>query len=113
MEPDLEHDIRHLAYDLWQTAGREFSQTALDFWGMAERMVIELTADSVRQMNTATASVIENATAWPPALRALYRYRVSELARYMWSAGAEQRDRSMDYWLAAEQHLRLAPAGKE
>lgn len=107
MEPDLEHDIRHLAYALWQTAGREFSQTALDFWGMAERMVIELTADSVRQVNTATASAVENATAWPPALRALYRYRVSELARYMWSAGAEQRDRSMDCWLAAEKHLRL------
>jgi len=36
MEPDLEHDIRHLAYHLWQAAGREFGQTALDFWAMAE-----------------------------------------------------------------------------
>lgn len=107
MENDLEHDIRHLAYGLWQTAGREFSQTALDFWGMAERMVIEVTADSVRQVNTATASVIENATAWPPALRSLYLYRVRELARCMWSTSTEQRDRSMDYWLAAEKHLRL------
>ncbi len=25
----------------------------------------------------------------------------------MWSASAEQRDRSMDYWLASEKHLRL------
>ena len=32
MEPDLEHDIRHLAYHIWQTAGRDFGQTALDFW---------------------------------------------------------------------------------
>ena len=36
MEPDLEHDIRHLAYHIWQTAGRDFGQTALDFWAMAE-----------------------------------------------------------------------------
>jgi hypothetical protein len=103
----LEHDIRYLAYHLWQTAGRDFSQTALDFWAMAERMVIELTADSVRRANTATASAVETAAAWPAALRALYLYRVRELARDRWGASTEQRDRSMDYWLAAEKHLRL------
>jgi hypothetical protein len=107
MENDLEHNIRHLAYHIWQTAGRDFSQTALDFWVMAERMVIELTADSVRRANMATATAVETVTAWPPALRALYLYRVRELARYMWSTSTEQRDRSMDYWLAAEKHLRL------
>ena len=107
MEPDLEHDIRKLAYHIWQTAGRDFSQTALDFWAMAERMVIELTADSVRRANTATASAVETAAAWPAALRALYLYRVRELARDMWRASTEQRDRSTDYWLAAEKHLRL------
>jgi hypothetical protein len=107
MENDLEHDIRHLAYNIWQTAGREFGQTALDFWAMAERMVIELTADSIRRANAATTTAVETAAAWPAALRALYRYRVRELARGMWAASAEQRDRSLDYWLAAEQHLRL------
>ena len=107
METELEHDIRNLAYHIWQTAGRDFSQTALDFWAMAERMVIELTADSVRRANATTAAAVENAAAWPAALRALYRYRVRELARGMWAASAEQRDRSMDYWLAAEKHLRL------
>lgn len=107
MENDLEHDIRKLAYHIWQTAGREFGQTALDFWEMAERMVIELTADSARRASTATASAFENAATWPSALRALYLYRVRELARCMWSASTERRDRSMDYWLAAEKHLRL------
>lgn len=107
MEPDLEHDIRPLAYHIWQTAGRDFGQTALDFWAMAERMIVELTADSVRRANAATAAAVENAAAWPAALRALYHYRVRELARGMWAASAEQRDRSLDYWLAAEQHLRL------
>ena len=106
-EPDLEPEIRHLAYHLWQTAGRDFGQTALDFWAMAERMVIELTADSARRANATTAAAVENAAAWPAALRALYRYRVRELARDMWAASAERRDRSMDYWLAAEKHLRL------
>ena len=107
MEPDLEHDIRHLAYHIWQTAGRDFGQTALDFWAMAERMVVELTADSVRRANAATATAVENAAAWPAALRALYRYRVRELARGMWAASADRRDRALDYWLAAEKHLRL------
>jgi len=107
MENELEPDIRNLAYHIWQTAGRDFGQTALDFWAMAERMVIELTADSVRRANAATAATIESATAWPAALRALYRYRVRELARGMWAASSEQRDRALDYWLAAEKHLRL------
>jgi hypothetical protein len=107
MENDLEYDIRNLAYHIWRTAGRDFGHTALDFWEMAERMIIELTADSVRRANTATASAFENATTWPSALRALYLYRVRELARCMWSASTEQHERSMDYWLAAEKHLRL------
>jgi hypothetical protein len=107
MENDLEHDIRSLAYHIWQTAGGDFSRATLDFWVMAERMVIELTADSVRRANTATAAAIENVSSWPSALRALYLYRVRELAHSMWSVSAEQRDRSMDYWLAAEKHLRL------
>ena len=107
MENDLEPEIRNLAYHLWQSAGHEFGQTALDFWEMAERMVVELTADSVRRANTVAASAIETAAAWPSALRALYLYRVRELAHCMWSARAEQQERSMDYWLAAEKHLRL------
>lgn len=107
MENDLEPEIRNLAYHLWQSAGHEFGRTALDFWEMAERMVVELTANSVRRTNTAAASVLETAAAWPSALRALYLYRVRELARCMWSASVDQRDRSLDYWLAAEKHLRL------
>jgi hypothetical protein len=107
MEYDLEQEIRNLAHNIWQSAGNEFSRTALDFWGMAEQMVIELTADSVRRANTATVAAVETATAWPSALRALYLYRVRELARCMWSASNEQQERSMDYWLAAEKHLRL------
>lgn len=86
MESELEPDIRNLAYHLWQTAGREFGQTALDFWAMAERMVVEMTVDSIRRANTATATAVENAAVWPSALRALYRYRVRELARDMWAA---------------------------
>ncbi|KAB2933722.1 MAG: DUF2934 domain-containing protein [Candidatus Contendobacter sp.] len=107
MENDLEPEIRNLAYHLWQSAGNEFGRTTLDFWEMAERMVVELTADSVRRTNAAAASVLETAAAWPSALRALYLYRVRELARCMWSASSEQQERSMDYWLAAEKHLRL------
>lgn len=106
MEQSLEHEIRHLAYDMWRSAEIGFGQ-ALDFWVMAEQMVIELTADSVRRANTATTLAFENIAAWPSALRALYLYRIRELARSMWSASSEQHNRSLDYWLAAEKHLRL------
>ena len=107
LENDLESEIRRLAYSIWQSAGRDFGRTALAFWAMAEQMVIELTAHSVPLANTATTSILENMATWPSALRALYLYRVRELARCIWSANAEQRDRSMDCWLAAEKHLRL------
>ena len=107
MENDLEHEIRNLAHHIWLTATTDFSRTALDFWVMAEQMVIEMTADSARRANTAAAAASETTAAWPSALRALYLYRIRELANSMWSASAEQRDRSMDYWLAAEKHLHL------
>ena len=106
MDNNLEHDIRNLAYDIWRSAEYEFGN-ALDFWAMAEQMVVEMTADSARRASAATAAVLETATAWPSALRALYLYRLRELAHNMWEAGSEQRDRSLDYWLAAEKHLRL------
>lgn len=107
MENHLESEISDLANHIWRSAGIDFSRTALDFWGMAERMVIELTADSVYLANTATNLAIENAKTWPSALRALYLYRVRELAHCMNSASIEQRERSMDFWLAAEKHLQL------
>lgn len=107
MENDLEHEIRNLAYHIWLTAGSDFSRTALDFWVMAEQMVVELTADSARRANATAVMAVENATAWPSALRALYLYRIRELAYNMWSASAEQHERGLDYWLAAEKHLRL------
>lgn len=44
-------------------------------------MVLELTVDSVRRANTATAAAVKMATAWPSALRALHLYRVRELAK--------------------------------
>ena len=107
MEPDLEHEIRTLAYHIWQTAGRDFSQTALDFWAMAERMVIELTADSVRRANTATASAVETAAAWPAALaRPVSLSRARTRPRHVGGQHRATRP-ALDYWLAAEKHLRL------
>lgn len=106
MDNPLEHEIRDIAHDFWLNAGTDFGWTALDFWLMAEQMVVELTAESARQVKIAAAMALENSAAWPSALRALYAYRVRELAHNMWSASTEQRDRSMDYWLAAEKHLR-------
>ncbi|MDG4553604.1 MAG: DUF2934 domain-containing protein [Candidatus Competibacter sp.] len=106
MENDLEQEIHNLAYHIWQSAGSEIGR-ALDFWLMAERMVIELAADSARLANTAATSAWEATSTWPSALRSLYFYRIRDLARHMWLASNEQQERSLDYWLAAEKHLRL------
>ncbi|MBK8184996.1 MAG: DUF2934 domain-containing protein [Candidatus Competibacteraceae bacterium] len=105
-ENDLEPEIRNLAHHIWRAAGSDLSQTALDFWVMAEQMVVELTADSARRANVAGTVAAANATAWPSALRALYLYRVRELAYSMWAASTERHQRALDYWLAAEKHLR-------
>lgn len=104
MENDLEHEIRDLAYHIWQAAQDRFGQ-AIDFWLMAEQMVIELTAASANLANTTATSATEAAATWPTALRALYLYRVRQLAHRMWQASTEQHERSMDYWLAAEKHM--------
>lgn len=106
MENNLEHEIRDLAYHIWRSAQDQFGQ-AIDFWVMAEKMVVELTAASAGLANTTAASVTEAATNWPTALRALYFYRVGQLAQLMCQASTEHQERSMDYWLAAEKHLRL------
>ncbi|MBK9952987.1 MAG: DUF2934 domain-containing protein [Candidatus Competibacteraceae bacterium] len=106
MENDLEQEIHNLAYHIWQSAGNEVGR-ALDFWLMAERMVIELAADSARLANTTATSAWEATSTWPSALRSLYFYRVRDLAHQMWLASNEQQERSLDYWLAAEKHLRL------
>ncbi|NMQ18246.1 DUF2934 domain-containing protein [Candidatus Competibacter phosphatis] len=106
MENDLEQEIHNLAYHIWQSAGNEVGR-ALDFWLMAERMVIELAADSARLANTTATSAWEATTNWPSALRSLYFYRIRDLARQMWLASNERQERSLDYWLAAEKHLRL------
>ena len=106
MENDLEQEIHNLAYHIWQSAGNEVGR-ALDFWLMAERMVIELAADSARLANTTATSAWEATSTWPTTLRSLYFYRVRDLARHMWLASNEQQERSLDYWLAAEKHLRL------
>jgi len=41
MEPDLEHDIRHLAYHIWQTAGRDFWLDRPRFLGDGGADVVE------------------------------------------------------------------------
>ncbi len=104
MENNLEQEIRNLAYDMWRSAENEFGH-ALDFWAMAEQMVIEMTADSARRANAIATSAVETAAAWPSALHALYLYRTRELAHNMWMASNERRNQSLDYWLAAEKHL--------
>ena len=86
MENDLEQEIHNLAYHIWQSAGNEVGR-ALDFWLMAERMVIELAADSARLANTTATSAWEATTNWPSALRSLiFTVSAISLAKCGWPA---------------------------
>lgn len=102
MDKALEFQIRELAQPLWESAARPYGM-ALDFWLMAEQMVLE--------MMTATARMSERATAadsfgqpWelPEAAPVT---RIRELAELMWEAAGRQYGMAQDFWLAAERHI--------
>jgi hypothetical protein len=102
MDKTLEFQIRELAQPLWESAARPYGM-ALDFWLMAEQMVLE--------MMTATARLSERATAtdslgqqWEVPEAAPVT-RIRELAELMWEAAGRQYGMAQDFWLAAERHI--------
>jgi hypothetical protein len=100
MESNLDERIRGLAQPLWESAARPYG-VALDFWLMAEQMVIE--------MMSATARLQNKAASPPPPLSELPDgmpvARVREMAECMWQSAGRQYGVAQDFWLAAEQHV--------
>jgi hypothetical protein len=100
MEQVVEQRIRSLAQPLWESAARPYGM-AMDFWLMAEQMVLEMVA--------ATARIQRSVIGEPPPFlgelpAAAPVDRVRALAETMWEAAGRQYGMAQDFWLAAERH---------
>jgi Protein of unknown function (DUF2934) len=102
MDKAVEENIRGLAQPLWESAARPYGM-AMDFWLMAEQMVLEMMAASARMQHKALSpppppTVGELPSAAPVA-------KVRALAECMWDSAGRQYGMAQDYWLSAERHV--------
>lgn len=104
MNAEIEYKIRSLAYHMWRSAGQDYGR-AMDFWVMAEQMVLELVAATARLSGKAMDSAVVAAERSAPWLAAAYLQRNRELAHAMWEAAGQRQGQAIDYWLAAERHI--------
>jgi hypothetical protein len=102
MDKSVEENIRKLAQPLWESAAQPYGM-AMDFWLMAEQMVLEMMAATARMQDKATgAPPLPAIGALPSAVPV---DRVRELAECMWESAGRQYGMAQDYWLAAERHV--------
>ncbi len=107
-ENQLEQKVRDLAFSLWATAGTNYG-LAIDYWIMAERMVVEATSASAQLTRSIlTSSVMRpSPTEMPPpvSLNTLCLQRTRELAQAMMQAAGARYASSLEFWIAAEKHM--------
>lgn len=101
MTQAVEEQVRALAEPLWDSAARPYGM-ALDFWLMAEQMVLEMMA--------ATARVQSAMLAEPPPPRgqlpeAAPVAQIRAMAQCMWESAGRQYNVTQDFWLSAERHV--------
>jgi uncharacterized membrane protein YgcG len=102
MNQEVEERIRDLAQPLWNSAAQPYNM-AIDFWLMAEQMVVE--------MMTATARLQADLARTPPPMSATWLpetapvARIRALAECMWEAAGRQYGLAQEFWLAAERHV--------
>ena len=103
IEHSTEERIRALAEPLWELAARPYG-VAMDFWLMAEKMVLELMSTATQLQKTATGEGdIPEHRMWPPD--AVPVARIQHLAECMWEFAGRQYGAAQDFWLAAERHV--------
>jgi hypothetical protein len=105
MHSPTQDQVRDLAYHIWVSAGEEYGR-ALDFWLMAEQMVVEMSVATTRFAKATFAAAQMPGMAANGGFSELYISRTRDLAYAMWEAAEQQVDWTMDFWLAAEQHTR-------
>ncbi len=101
MDQLVEQRIRALARPLWESAARPYGM-AIDFWLMAEQMVLEVMATTSRLQETAVTEAPQPFTELPEAMPV---DQVRKLAQCMWESAGRQYGMAQDFWLAAERHV--------
>ena len=103
MTETIEERVRNLAQPLWESAARPYGM-AVDFWLMAEQMVLEMMSATARMQTIAaeTPDLPPDVAGVPLAAPV---ERVRALARCMWESASLQSDMSEQFWLSAERHV--------
>lgn len=105
MDRGMEERVRELAQPMWESAARPYGM-AVDFWLMAEQMVLEMMTTASRIQADALAAElprIPEHRLWPPD--AVPVARIQRLAECMWESAGRQYGMAQDFWLAAERHV--------
>ena len=101
MNGNLDERIRGLAQPLWELAARPYGM-AMDFWLMAEQMVMEMVTATARLQSKAVSPPSPPLGELPDGMPVA---RVRELAECMWESAGHQYGMAQDFWLAAERHV--------
>lgn len=102
MDNKTEQRIRDLAEPLWESAAQPYNM-ALDFWVMAEQMVVDLSRAAARLQLDTSKHVPPFVPPWLPNPAPVDRVRA--LAQTMWEAAGHNYETAQDCWLAAERHV--------
>lgn len=101
MNSNVDERIRGLAQPLWESAARPYGM-AMDFWLMAEQMVMEMVSATARLQSTAITPPSPPLGELPDGMPVA---RVREMAECMWESAGRQYGVAQDFWLAAERHV--------
>lgn len=101
MDQAVEEQVRALAQPLWESAARPYGM-AMDFWLMAEQMVMEMMAASARMSLTMLGEPPAPPKNAPEAVPVA---QVRALAQCMWESAGRHYEMAQDFWLAAERHV--------
>lgn len=101
---EIDTRTRTLAYHLWRSAGQDYGRT-VDFWIMAEQMVVELAVAAARLSGAAVESASAATGLKAPRVAASYVRQINELAFLMWEGAGWRYGEAVDNWLSAERHV--------
>ena len=102
MDKAVEDHIRTLAQPLWESAARPCGMV-LDFWLMAEQMVLEMMAATARAQDKALSPPPLPSPGELPSAAPIAKVRA--LAECMWESAGRQYGITQDFWLSAEHHV--------
>jgi Protein of unknown function (DUF2934). len=101
MTQAVEEQVRALAEPLWESAARPYGM-ALDFWLMAEQMVLEMVAVTARVQSAMLAEPPPPRGQLPDAAPVA---QIRAMAQCMWESAGRQYNMTQEFWLSAERHV--------